>query len=1011
MPKLLTSALGGLRLIRLGLKFGLNDLLISCIILGGIFSTILDIGVIYEEQLTIEDELKQTAMIAADYVLQQAISPAVDELTWPIAYSPSQNITTVFNFELSIINETLGQVEDEAVTSIALGDADNDGDNDIVVGTSPKGLVVFYENIATNYTAQFNSSLIANFSHQYGRIPIQVGDILIADIENTGSNNILVGTGYWDGQYIGDVFSFEKSASEWIQRGAFNEMANPVIGGVYSLAFGEFGEDSKLIIALGNGITNVFDKSNITIYSKVQDVWEETQLVVTNQSRPKICIGDYTSAFDGNEIIYCTYSDNSTLGYISYTNGSYTHHIIDSYLIKSGDPPPYTRYMNIGIGDFEGDSSNELTVAIDGDGPNQDRLKFYSDTSNVTIIENLEFISDVEFEFADFDNDGRDEVVYCFTNTTLFPDTYLMVYDWNNTESHLIYLETTIETFISELKAGNIDLDDDIEFLYGTEGNGWLRLWDHPKHADYSFEKLAFNVSFIQHKPWIYEDETYPFTVILQYTDGVNSVYDINLTPILPEYMDYLGPSPWINELTPGSKWILNFNLRSETFGSYPVTLRIAFQQIRLFEVQLPFIPRFPLQTQIGQSLLELALYTGDDKYLEAALKVGNWLDSVGIPCGQYRAWNLNSNYTETLMSGYIRSTMRAGQYFLNLYKVTEDAKFLNAALDAANFLANIEEGNFTQVAEKGITWGFSENAIAETAEVGKFLLEIIKLGLGNFSEVITGIDDYLIAIANYNGESINWFESPGLTQAAGNFFIMRSTEGKIIAEQAANWILNKINTNISWFNSLSPSMRSNEMYMHYTGTGLAGIGQFLIDVESKINKSYSDELENILSRLLNITYITEKGLNWYTPIWTTNATDLLYSINYKWGAAGIASFLINLYNKTKNPVFRTYAIGASEWINASLPIIGCLPYYSTDTIETFGDIISSLTKILYVIKPPIYPTTSTTSTTVSLTSKSSAMASTTSPTTKSTTFPGVTLILFMFVLTIITNRRRKEVK
>ncbi|MCK4816970.1 hypothetical protein KA005_14470, partial [bacterium] len=314
------------------------------------------------------------------------------------------------------------------------------------------------------------------------------------------------------------------------------------------------------------------------------------------------------------------------------------------------------------------------------------------------------------------------------------------------------------------------------------------------------------------------------------------------------------------------------------------------------FEVNLHVLPRFPLQTHIGQSLLEFALYTNSETLLEAASMVGNWLDSVGISVGTYRAWNVDPNFTATLMPGYILSTTRTGKFFLNLYTATGNSKFRVAALDAANFLADPDEGNFTLVTGTGITWGLHKNGIAEAAEVGEFLMEIKELGQGDFTEVVTGIEDYFLVIANYGADTINWFESPGLTQTMGQFFAMRENSYKMIAEQAKNWIVNKIDNNISWFNSLIPSIRPEDLYDYYTGTGLVGVGEFLIYLEDKVDSSNLNHVVQIVTRLLNIAYTTEKGINWYEPSWTTNVTKLVHSVNLDSGAAGVASFLINAY-------------------------------------------------------------------------------------------------------------------
>ncbi|MFX1482759.1 MAG: hypothetical protein ACFFCP_06165, partial [Promethearchaeota archaeon] len=65
-------------------------------------------------------------------------------------------------------NYTLPQDLAEEIMCVAVGDADNDGDQDIVAGTSDPGLVVLLENIGGSTAVQYNSTVLANFTKSYG---------------------------------------------------------------------------------------------------------------------------------------------------------------------------------------------------------------------------------------------------------------------------------------------------------------------------------------------------------------------------------------------------------------------------------------------------------------------------------------------------------------------------------------------------------------------------------------------------------------------------------------------------------------------------------------------------------------------------------------------------------------------------------------------------------------------------------------------------------------------------
>ena len=102
-------------------------------------------------------------------------------------------------------NTTLAQGIDDDINSIAIGDADNDGDNDIVAGTAPHGLVIVFENIGGSTSVQFNATVIANYSIIYGVFPVIVTDVAIADLEGSGSNSILAGTSYYITDHVSRV--------------------------------------------------------------------------------------------------------------------------------------------------------------------------------------------------------------------------------------------------------------------------------------------------------------------------------------------------------------------------------------------------------------------------------------------------------------------------------------------------------------------------------------------------------------------------------------------------------------------------------------------------------------------------------------------------------------------------------------------------------------------------------------------------------------------------------------
>jgi len=401
-------------------------------------------------------------------------------------------------------NYTLVQDLARNIMSVAVGDADNDGDQDIVAGTYDPGLVVLFENIGGSPAVQYNSTVLANFTKSYGVIAT-VPAVAISDLEGAGKNSIVVGTTYYDFDYRGGVLRFEKTDSGWQQTENISTGIGSVPGGVYSLSVGRVGDDNKLMVVVGQGFGSALVNRNLTVYSHEVGGWQLTNLLITNQDRFSVCIGDYNSESIGNEILFCTYTSasinaNSTLGYISRQSGVYHYTQIANFTYLPSDSPPYTKFMCVRMGDLEGDGDAELVVALDNYSMNSDSIRIYNAMGSVSIAGANEWGGD-EIAMGDFDNDGRDEVLYAFTNTTLFPTVWLMYYDWNGTAGNTYLVGRTTEPLVSAITVGDVDTDGEQELLYGTNSlseRGNIVIWDCAPMAFFGWFDVDAMVSLIQ---------------------------------------------------------------------------------------------------------------------------------------------------------------------------------------------------------------------------------------------------------------------------------------------------------------------------------------------------------------------------------------------------------------------------------------------------------------------------------------------------------------------------------
>ena len=401
-------------------------------------------------------------------------------------------------------NYTVPQDLAREIMCVAVGDADNDGDQDIVAGTNNPGLVVLLENIGGSTAVQYNSTVIANFTKSYGFLA-WVPAVAISDLEGTGENSIVVGTTFYDFDYGGDVLRFEKTDSGWQQTENISTGVGSVPGGVYSLSVGKVGDDNKLMVVVGQGFGSALVNRNLTAYTHEAGGWQLTNLLVTNQNRFSVCIGDYDSESIGNEILFCTYTGgssnaNSTLGYMSRESGVYHYTRIANFSYLPSDSPPYTKFMCVRMGDLEGDGHAELVVALDNSTLNSDSIWSYNAMGSVSIAAANEWVGG-EIAVGDFDNDERDEVLYGFTNTTLYPTAWLKYYDWNGSAGETYLVGHTIEPILSSITVGDVDTDGEQELLYGTYSSsekGKIVVWDYAPMAFSGLFDVDPVVSLIQ---------------------------------------------------------------------------------------------------------------------------------------------------------------------------------------------------------------------------------------------------------------------------------------------------------------------------------------------------------------------------------------------------------------------------------------------------------------------------------------------------------------------------------
>ena len=409
-------------------------------------------------------------------------------------------------------------------------------------------------------------------------------------------------------------------------------------GGVYSLSVGKVGDDDKLMVVVGQGFGSALVNRNLTAYTHEAGEWQLTNLLMTNQNRFSVCIGDYDSESIGNEIIFCTYTsvnnnENSTLGYISRQSEVYHYTQIANFTYLPSDSPPYTKFMCVRMGDLEGDGDAELVVALDNYTMNMDSIRIYNAMGSVSIAAANEWLED-EIAVGDFDNDGRDEVLYGFTNTTLYPTAWLKYYDWNGSAGDTYLVGRTTEPFVSAITVGDVDTDGEQELLYGTistSENGKIVVWDYAPMAFSGLFEVDPMVSLIQ--------GSFNLTCGVRIHGWNNK--EIKVEVVLPGSLQVIGQSTEVNigdRMTPGAfsvEWEITplaygiYDLDIET-SSLDTGINTTSRMVIVTDLEVANVVASNLTAAVGDSIT----ISGEVRYIHNTGPVGQaqvYLDGVPV--------------------------------------------------------------------------------------------------------------------------------------------------------------------------------------------------------------------------------------------------------------------------------------------------------------------------------------------------------------------------------------------
>jgi len=287
------------------------------------------------------------------------------------------------------------------IYSVAIGDANNDGSKDIVIGIDSNTELRIYDNKSGGWVE-------TNISDE----PTGVYSVAIGDANNDGQNEIVVGLSSTNNK----IRMYNFTGGVWVETNISNISGQAT--GCY-VAIGDVNNDNLNEIAIGlssSGMSN-----EVRMYQNVSGGWNETNISDIDGYIQAIAIGDANN--DGSkEIVVGGSTLNGGVLMYNRTGGSWVQTIINSTV---------TTINSVFIGDADNDSQNEVLVGMDD-------LRMYKNVFGKWRGWKIKTtpVAVYSATIGDANNDGSKEIVIGMASTT----NELRMYD-NRTGS---WVETNI---------------------------------------------------------------------------------------------------------------------------------------------------------------------------------------------------------------------------------------------------------------------------------------------------------------------------------------------------------------------------------------------------------------------------------------------------------------------------------------------------------------------------------------------------------------------------------------